>query len=57
MPEIQPSMQRLVCGWGINDAGYGIQVSKSSGSDGVKKFTVEYDCPYYRKWSLMEKVL
>ncbi|WP_458717017.1 hypothetical protein [Pseudomonas gregormendelii] len=53
MPEFQPSTQRLVCGWGINDADYGIQISSSSWNDGIKEFTVEYDCPYYKKWSLM----
>lgn len=45
--------ERRVCGWGINDGGYGIQISRSTVQDGERNFTVDFDCPYYRRWSHM----
>ncbi|WP_095047629.1 hypothetical protein [Pseudomonas sp. Irchel s3h9] len=46
-------MNKLVCGWGINDADYEIQVNKPHFANGVKKYVTEFDCPYYRRWSHM----
>lgn len=46
-------MNELVCGWGVNDAGYAIQSRTSTMVGGVRRRVVEFDCPYYRRWSHM----
>lgn len=46
-------MSRLVCGWGVNDAGYAIQIRKTHRNGGLKKVVTDFDCPFYKRWSLM----
>jgi hypothetical protein len=47
------AMNKLVCGWGINDADYQIQANRPYLDNGIKKYITEFDCPYYRRWSHM----
>lgn len=44
-------MKRLVCGWGVNNADYPIQVSTPSPPPGNSSSRI--DCPYYRAWGRM----
>ncbi|WP_323615295.1 hypothetical protein [Pseudomonas putida] len=46
-------MRKLVCGWGVNDADYQIQVNRPHWAGDTKKYTTEFDCPYYRTWARM----
>ncbi|WJR24966.1 hypothetical protein LU687_011465 [Pseudomonas asiatica] len=46
-------MKGLVCGWGVNDADYQIQVRKPYWADGKKKYKSTFNCPYYRTWLRM----
>lgn len=46
-------MSRLVCGWGVNDADYPIQIRRTLEEGGLKKKVTEFDCPFYKRWSLM----
>lgn len=46
-------MKKLVCGWGVNDADYQVQINNICVVNGVKKYITEFDCPYYRCWGRM----
>ena len=46
-------MKGLVCGWGVNDADYQIQVRKPYWAEGKKKYKSTFNCPYYRTWLRM----
>lgn len=49
-------MQKLVKGWGINDADYTVKVKDAYYVDGKRKFTSVWECPYYIKWlSMLER--
>ena len=45
---------RLVCGVGINDAGYVVQKWEEAGYvNGMRKRKLVWECPYYRDWTKM----
>lgn len=46
-------MNKLVCGWGVNDADYQIQISIPNPAGGTMKGATRIDCPYYRAWGRM----
>lgn len=44
---------KLVCGVGVNDAGYPINIQESFYVDGKRKRRVVWCCPYYKRWVAM----
>lgn len=49
-------MQKLVRGWGINDADYTVKVKTAYYENGKRKFKEVWSCPFYQKWlSVLER--
>ncbi|MHC8403636.1 hypothetical protein [Pseudomonas sp. TMB3-21] len=46
-------MSSLIHGWGINDAGYTVQVSKTTRVNGARKVNYLFECPFYKRWADM----
>lgn len=46
-------MSKLVCGVGINDAGYKVQIKTSERLEGKRTRTSIWKCPFYVKWQNM----
>lgn len=44
---------KLVCGVGVNDAGYPINIKESFYVDGKRKRRAVWYCPYYARWAAM----